>query len=263
MKASSVSLVLGLAALLFEPTVSAVFLSVSPNRQLFLRRDAVSLSCVDGGQTVDGWAVKRTAGGQTQTCDGGQQDFGGFNGSSCIIPHLFPSDSGVYWCETGAAQRSVQVNISVSGHSVFLEFPKLPVIAGSDVTLRCKTRESSSQLVYFFSKGSFIGLGLAGEFTISDVQRSDEGLYWCSTGLFSTSSETWMSVVDPPPPPPPPTLSVVGLICPLVVVVCLYCMSTVLMVSIYCSRKRGNEPAVETEHGVEGGQRGYVTEHDF
>ncbi|XP_031722288.1 low affinity immunoglobulin gamma Fc region receptor II-like [Anarrhichthys ocellatus] len=263
MKASSVSLVLGLAALLFELTVSAVFLSVSPNRQQFLRRDAVSLSCVDDGQTVDGWAVKRTTGGQTQTCDGGQQDFGGFNGSSCIIPHLFSSDSGVYWCETRAAQRSVQVNISVSGHSVLLEFPKLPVIAGSDVTLRCKTRESSSQLVYFFSNRSFIGFGLAGEFTISDVQRSDEGLYWCSTGLFSKSSKTWMSVVDPPPL----HLSVVGLICPLVVF-CLYCMSTILMVSIYCSRKRGNEPGVETEHGVEGGQRvaeelGYVTEHDF
>ncbi|XP_068579537.1 uncharacterized protein [Cebidichthys violaceus] len=262
MKASSVSLVLGLAVLLFGLTVSAVFLSVRPYRPLFLRGDAVSLSCVDDRQTVDGWTVKRTAGGQTQTCDGGQQDFGGFDGSSCIIRRLFPSDSGVYWCETRAGQRSVQVNVNVSGHSVFLELPTLPVIAGSDVTLRCKTRDSSTQTVYFFSNGSFIGLGLTGELTISDVQRPHEGLYWCSTGLLSTSSKTWMSVVDPPPPPP---LSVARLLCPLVVV-CLYCMSTVLMVSIYC--RRGNRPAAEMDHGVDGGQRaaeelGYVTEHDF
>ncbi|XP_054476566.1 low affinity immunoglobulin gamma Fc region receptor II-like [Anoplopoma fimbria] len=265
MKASSVSLVLGLAVLLFGMTVSAVSLSVSPHRELFLRKDSVSLSCVEDGRTPDGWTVKRTTRGQTQTCDGVRQDFGGLNGSSCIVPNLVSSDSGVYWCETGAGQRSARVNISVSSASVFLELPELPVIVGSDVTLRCKSRASSTQTVFFYSNESYIGHGLSGELTISDVQHSHEGLYWCSTGL-SWSYRTWLSVTDPPPPH---HLSVAGLLSHLVVI-CLYCISTVLMVRICCSRRRGNKQAVsmEMDPGVEGGQRVaeelyYTTVHDF
>ncbi|XP_044050112.1 uncharacterized protein LOC122875246 isoform X2 [Siniperca chuatsi] len=237
MKAPSISLLLGLPVLLFGLVVSAVFLNVSQNRQLFFRRDSVSLSCVEDGQTVDGWTVKRTAGGQTQTCGGGQQDFGRINGTSCIIPTLFPTDTGVYWCETRAGQRSAQVNISVSDRSVILELPKLPVIAGSDVTLHCKTRDSATQTVYFFRNGSFLGTGFTGEFTISDVQRSHEGLYSCSTGLFSESTKSWLSVRDPHPDS---ALSVVRLLCHLVVI-CPYCISTILMVSIYCSKRTAQQ----------------------
>ncbi|XP_038560959.1 junctional adhesion molecule C-like [Micropterus salmoides] len=179
MKAPSVSLLLGPAVLLFGLPVSAVFLNVSPNHQVFFKRDSVSLSCVEDGQTVDGWTVKRTAGGLTQTCGGGQQDFGRLNGSSCNISTLFPSDNGVYWCENRAGQRSVQVSISVSDRSVILELPRHPVPVGSHVTLHCKTRESYTQTVYFFRNESFLGTGQTGEFTISDVQPSHEGLYWC------------------------------------------------------------------------------------
>ncbi|XP_049928908.1 uncharacterized protein LOC126407761 isoform X1 [Epinephelus moara] len=197
MKASSVSLILGLAVLLFGPTVSAVSLDARPNRQLYFRRESVCLTCVEDGQTVDGWTVKRTAGGQTQTCGGGQEDFGRIVGSSCIVPQLYLSDSGVYWCESRAGQRSVQVNISVTDYSVMLELPKLPVFIGSDVTLRCRTRDGSTQTAYFHKNDSYIGYGDAGEFTISDVQQSDEGFYRCSSGVFSWSARRWLSVTDP------------------------------------------------------------------
>ena len=80
------------------------------------------------------------------------------------------------------------------GRSVMLEFPKT-VTTGSNVTLRCKTRDGSVQTGYlFFRNGSFIGAGLSGEFTITDVQRSDEGFYSCSTGLFLQSSKSWLRV---------------------------------------------------------------------
>ncbi|XP_051238298.1 low affinity immunoglobulin gamma Fc region receptor II-like isoform X2 [Dicentrarchus labrax] len=273
MKAPSVPLLLGLAVLPFGWTVSAVFLNVSPKQKLFFRRESVSLSCVEDGQTVDGWKVKRTAEGQTQTCDGGPQAFWSTDGSSCNVQYLSPSDSGVYWCESSAGQRSVQVNINVSDHSVILEFPKLPVIVGSNVTLRCRTRDVST--MFFFRNRTFVGTGLTGEFTIRDVQRSHEGFYSCSTGLLSRSSKGWLSVKDPepdsstppppPPPPPPPlhSLPVFRLLCHLVVV-CPYFISTVLMVSIYCSKRTGHKPAVsvEMERFVEGGQ-GLAEEGDY
>ncbi|KAI3370960.1 hypothetical protein L3Q82_023608 [Scortum barcoo] len=234
MKTPAIALLLGVSVLLFEVTVSAVSLKVSPSRPLYFKRESVSLSCVDDGQTTDGWTVRRTAGGQTQTCDGGQQGFGRSDGSSCFISQVLPSHSGVYWCESSAGQKSLQINISVSDRLVILELPEPPVITGSNVTLRCKTRDDSAHIVYFFRNGSFLGTGLEGEFTISDVQRSHEGFYSCSTGFFSASLKSWMSVKDPDPS----RLSVVRLICHLVVV-CLYCICTILMVSVYCSKRTG------------------------
>ncbi|TMS05345.1 hypothetical protein E3U43_004595 [Larimichthys crocea] len=118
-------------------------------------------------------------------------------------------------------------------HSVFLEYPN-PAIAGNDVTLRCKTRDSSTNVGYFFRNGSFFGYSDTGEFTINNVQHSDEGLYWCSTGLFSQSSKIWLSVKDPDPS----SLLLVRLLCHLVVV-SLYFTSTILMVSIYCGKRKG------------------------
>ncbi|XP_070686555.1 low affinity immunoglobulin gamma Fc region receptor II-like [Pempheris klunzingeri] len=269
MKVPAFSLLLGLPVLLLGWTDSAVFLNVSPDQRLFLRRDSVSLSCVDDGLTVDGWTVKRTTRGQTQSCDGDQQAFGMMHGSSCIIQRLFPADSGVYWCESNAGQRSAQVNVNVSDRSIILEMPQLPVIVGSKVTLHCKTKSASPQTVYFFRNDSFLGTGQAGEFTISDVQSSHEGFYWCSSGLLSESSKSWLSVRDPPPPDTP-SLSLVKLLCHLVAI-CPYCITTILMVSIYYSKRKG--VSMETDPRVEHSQRmdeeydditaNVTTEHDF
>ncbi|XP_071316037.1 uncharacterized protein [Trachinotus anak] len=62
---------------------------------------------------------------------------------------------------------------------------------------------------------------------------------------------------------PPPSVSVLRLLCHLVVF-CPYCISTVLMISIYCSRRTGNKHSVSIEMAKQGGGEDYVTtEHDF
>ncbi|XP_071315195.1 fibroblast growth factor receptor-like 1 isoform X5 [Trachinotus anak] len=201
MKTPPVSLLLGVCLLLLSGLrVSAVSLSLSPNLQQFFFRDSVSLSCVGDGQTADGQTVKRTTGGQTDPCGSG---FGTFDGSSCTVPVLSPSDSGVYWCETSSGQSSLQVNISVTSSArLILEIPALPVLTGSDVTLRCRNKDKKRVKAFFFRGGVHLGSGPDGGFTISRVQQSDEGLYSCSTDKLGLSPHSWLRVRDPPPPPP-------------------------------------------------------------
>ncbi|XP_078138388.1 uncharacterized protein LOC139918097 [Centroberyx gerrardi] len=192
MKAASVFLLLGLAELLLSgPTDSTVSLNVSPNRQQFFESEFISLSCE---QSSAGWKVKRRRGrGGTEEC-GGEGGFGRFDGSSCRISAIFTSDSGVYWCETVEGERSDEVHITVSGGSVILEIPALPVMEGSDVTLRCKTKSSSSNPADFFRNNTSIGSGPKGEFIISNVQQSDAGSYRCYLELVADSPESRLSV---------------------------------------------------------------------
>ncbi|XP_026225246.1 low affinity immunoglobulin gamma Fc region receptor II-b-like [Anabas testudineus] len=209
-------------------TVSAVSLNLSPNRLQFFSGDPVSLSCVEDGQTVDG-TVKRTRGGQTEDCGAPGSGFGRFTGSSCIISELLQSDSGVYWCETSSGRSRDQINFTVSGGELILEIPALPVVTGSDVTLRCRNRNDETVAAYFFINRILSGSG--SEFILSRVQPSDEGLYSCSTDTLGESPQSWLRVRDPPPttsappsttlcsstltsplpdslPPPPPSSSV-------------------------------------------------------
>ncbi|XP_042257808.1 low affinity immunoglobulin gamma Fc region receptor II-like isoform X1 [Thunnus maccoyii] len=268
MKSSSVRLLLGVSVLLLSgPTVSAVSLSVRPNLQQFFRRSTLTLRCDEDGQTADGWTVKRTAGGETEQCGNSKQNFGRIEGSSCIISTLLLSDSGVYWCENSSGKISEHINITVTGGQLILEVPALPVLTGSDVTLRCRSRDGSTQAANLFKNGEPSRAGSTGEFTISNVQQSDEGFYSCYAELFAESPRSRLRVkASPhPPPPPPPTSSssspppsrpsspvsvdrglALSLLCHLVVV-CPFCISTVLMVSIYCSRRTGNTPAVSME----------------
>ncbi|XP_071370774.1 neural cell adhesion molecule 2-like, partial [Centroberyx affinis] len=191
MKAASVFLLLGLAELLLSgPTDSTVSLNVSPNSQQFFESEFVSLSCE---QSSAGWKVKRRRGGGTEEECGGEGGFGRFDGSSCRLQSVFRSDSGVYWCETAEGERSNEVHITVSG-PVILEIPALPVMEGSDVTLRCRTKPSSSFPASFFRNNTFIGSGSEGEFTIRNVQQSHEGSYRCYLDLVGDSPASWLSV---------------------------------------------------------------------
>ncbi|XP_035004940.1 low affinity immunoglobulin gamma Fc region receptor II-like [Hippoglossus stenolepis] len=234
----SVSLLLGLSVLLLSGlTVSAVSLSVSPNLQQFFSKDSVSLSCVEGGQT-GGQIMKRTAGGQTGGCG---QNFETMNGSSCSFPHLSCSDSGVYWCETSDGQKSQQVNISVRDDPVILQIPALPVHTGSDVTLRCKSKNGYCETAYFFRDKVYLSSELEEKWIVRDVRRTDEGNYSCSTETYE-SPHSWLRVAAPPPPPS----SVFRLFC-LLVVVCLFCICSVIMMSRCCSRMTENKSAVSME----------------
>ncbi|XP_065326103.1 Fc receptor-like A [Pelmatolapia mariae] len=120
------------------------------------------------------------------------------------------------------------VNLTVTGGSVILQSPVLPVMEGDDVTLLCKTKTTPSNLpAAFYKDGSLIRKQPTGHMTIQHVSRSDEGLYKCDISGHGESPSSWITVTDkhtntPPPtstPPPslsPPVLSVlscVGSVC--------------------------------------------------
>ncbi|XP_045904312.1 uncharacterized protein LOC123970346 [Micropterus dolomieu] len=234
MKAPSGSLLLDFAMLLASGlTVSAISLNVSPNRQQFFTRESVSLTC-EGEESSDGWTLKRISVVKTEKC-GAARGFGRRNGSSCIVSDLSPlSDRGVYWCEHRSGQRSIKVTITVSDRPFIMEIPALPVMAGSDVTLRCRSRNGSTIPVNFFKFGRHstpIGAAPEGEFPIRNVQQSDEGFYWCSTGQTESPSSR-LNVRAPPPTDSTSLISasaLVRLLCHLVVI-SLHHISVGLMV---------------------------------
>ncbi|KAL4009392.1 hypothetical protein ACER0C_003244 [Sarotherodon galilaeus] len=194
-------------------TESAVSLSVCPNLQQVFSGSSVYLSCVDDGQTADGWTVKRTRGGPTEDC-GAAAGFGRLLGSYCVVDLSAPSET--FWCEDSSGQQSVRVSFSVQSDTtdkaVILEIPALPVRTGSDVILRCRQRNGATVAAYFFIKGSSVGP--KPEHIITNIVQADEGLY-CSTDEGGKSPQSSLRVRDPPkiihPPPPhcppPPSTS--------------------------------------------------------
>ncbi|CAI5657269.1 unnamed protein product [Oreochromis niloticus] len=177
-------------------TLLFVFLSVSPNlQQFFSGSSSVSLSCVDDGQTVDGWAVRRTRGGLTEDC-GAAAGFGKVHGSSCVLDFMKVS-SADYWCESSFGQKSDNISISSSEKGVILEIPALPVTTGSDVTLRCRQINGDLVAAYFFFSGRLLGSGYK-EHTISNVQQSNKGVYWCATDLAGPSPQSFLKITDSP-----------------------------------------------------------------
>uniref|UniRef100_A0AAZ1X7N2 Ig-like domain-containing protein n=1 Tax=Oreochromis aureus TaxID=47969 RepID=A0AAZ1X7N2_OREAU len=207
MKTPCVSLLLGVCVLLLSaPTVSAVSLSVGPNLQQFFRGSLVDLSCVDDGQTADGWTVKRTRGNLTEDC-GAVPGFGGLLGSYCVVDLSAPNET--FWCDSSGQQSdrvSFIVQSDTTDKGVILEIPALPVRTGSDVILRCRQRNGATVEAYFFIKGSSVGH--KPEHIITNITQADEGLYWCSTNQGGTSPQSSLRVRDPPTiihPPPPST----------------------------------------------------------
>ncbi|XP_019212759.2 uncharacterized protein LOC109201504 [Oreochromis niloticus] len=242
--------------LLSAPTVSAVSLSVSPNlQQFFSGSSSVYLSCVDDGQTADGWTVKRTRGGLTEDCGAAASEFSRINSSFCVFGL---STGGNFLCVSSSGHQSDEVSISVSEGGVILEIPALPVMTGSDVTLYCTPKEGERRKSYFFRDDVKLGSGPEGKWNLSKVQRSDEGLYSCHTDIHPRSPQSRLRVRDSSSPrssaptitalPPSPSMSVLRLVLHLVVF-CPYVACTALALSIF-STSSGNTPFVsmETSH---------------
>ncbi|CAI5660688.1 unnamed protein product [Oreochromis niloticus] len=145
-----------------------------------------------------GWTLRRKAKTQQRTqCGDG---WGRSAGSSCNISYIDPLDSGVYWCESREGPISNMVNLTVTGGSVILQSPVLPVMEGDDVTLLCKNKTTPSNLpAAFYKDGSLIRKQPTGHMTIQHVSRSDEGLYKCDISGHGESPSSWITVTGSDP----------------------------------------------------------------
>uniref|UniRef100_A0A3P8TFW6 Ig-like domain-containing protein n=1 Tax=Amphiprion percula TaxID=161767 RepID=A0A3P8TFW6_AMPPE len=73
--------------------------------------------------------------------------------------------------------------------------PVLPVMEGNNVTLKCRTKETSSDLTAaFYKDGLLIGSSSAGEMILHSVSGSDEGLYNCNISSVGESPQSWLAV---------------------------------------------------------------------
>ncbi|XP_069543777.1 sialoadhesin-like [Brachyistius frenatus] len=111
------------------------------------------------------------------------------------------SHSGVYWCESRLGDSSDAVNISVTGGLVVLQSPILPVVQGDNVTLRCRTKETSNLEASFYKNNTLIRTGPTGHTTIFNASRSDEGVYKCCIAGFGESPTSWLLMEDGSNPP--------------------------------------------------------------
>uniref|UniRef100_A0AAZ1X7W5 Ig-like domain-containing protein n=1 Tax=Oreochromis aureus TaxID=47969 RepID=A0AAZ1X7W5_OREAU len=209
MKETSVLCLLFLISLL-SCTTNQARLTVSPSSCQFFEGDFVSLSCEEDDSSA-GWTLRRNTSKEQRTQCG--DVWGKPAGSSCNISYTYPLDSGVYWCESREGPISNMVNLTVTGGSVILQSPVLPVMEGDDVTLLCKTETTPSNLpAAFYKDGSLIRKQPTGHMTIQHVSRSDEGLYKCDISGHGESPSSWITVTDkhtttPPPTSTPPTTS--------------------------------------------------------
>ncbi|KAK2863459.1 hypothetical protein Q5P01_002992 [Channa striata] len=192
-----------LVMLLLCYTTNAARVTVKPSYSQFLRGEFVSLSCEEDDSSA-GWTVMRNISTRTRTrC---KADWGKRSGSLCTISYMDTYDSGVYWCESRRGSTSNIINITVvPGGAVILQSPVLPVMEGHDVSLQCKTKNSSELPADFYKDGSLIGTEPTGHMTIHHVTKSDEGVYMCNISSRGESPPSWIYVTEKPSTMPPLT----------------------------------------------------------
>ncbi|XP_036967459.1 sialoadhesin-like isoform X2 [Acanthopagrus latus] len=213
-------------------------LRVVPNRSQFFQYESVSLICEPQGNSSE-WTIKRNT---TKSVNGDCRSHQhGINKSYCYFDDIYPSDSGVYWCESAAGECSNSVSITVTGGDVILEGPVLPVMEGDDVTLSCRSKKtvSCNLTADFYKDGLLIGSSSTGNMTIHSVSRSDEGLYRCNISGAGASIESRLTVRERPDPPDFPLAYI---LLP-VVVICLSLVSVVLL-CLWRSHKGKADPDV-------------------
>ncbi|XP_041821255.1 Fc receptor-like protein 5 [Chelmon rostratus] len=234
MEVAALSLLLLLNSL--DSGSARVSLTVTPRRSQFFKYESFSVSCNKEGEEEEemtGWRVmKSMEDGEVQSCP-----------PPCSISTAFPAtDSGSYWCETARGETSNTVNITVTGGSVILESPVLPVMEGDNVTLNCRLRFKTSACdltADFYKDGLLIGTSPTGNMTLHSVSWSDEGPYKCDVCGSGGSPQSWLTVTAPPAvqDAPAPQLSALRLVRHLVVAA-PYLISTILLVLIYRDRPR-------------------------
>ncbi|MEQ2166492.1 hypothetical protein GOODEAATRI_028798, partial [Goodea atripinnis] len=165
-------------------------MTVSPSRSQFFKGDSVSLRCEEDNSSAE-WTVRRNTTKLNSECG---DEWGLYDGSSCKISSVDSSSTGVYWCESREGAASSSIQLTVSGGSVILQSPVLPVMEGDDVTLSCQTKTPSNLPAAFIKDGSLIRTEPAGHMTLHHVTSSDEGLYKCNISGHGESPSSWISV---------------------------------------------------------------------
>uniref|UniRef100_A0AAZ1XHQ1 Ig-like domain-containing protein n=1 Tax=Oreochromis aureus TaxID=47969 RepID=A0AAZ1XHQ1_OREAU len=218
MKETSVLCLLFLISLL-SCTTNQARLTVSPSSSQFFEGKSLNLSCEEDDSSA-GWTLRRNTSKRQRTqCGDG---WGRWSGSACIIGFASTTYNGVYWCESREGPISNMVNLTVTGGSVILQSPVLPVMEGDDITLLCKTKNSSNLPAAFYKDGSLIRKQPTGHMTIQHVSRSDEGLYKCDISGHGESNSSWITVTAIPPGPSfLPVFISVGSVCVVVLLVLL------------------------------------------
>ncbi|CAI5660791.1 unnamed protein product [Oreochromis niloticus] len=254
---------------LLSCTTNQARLTVSPSSSQFFKGDFVSLSCEEDDSSA-GWTLRRNTSTQQRTrC--GTDGWGKSAGYLCNISVLFIQDAGVYWCESREGPISNMVNLTVTGGSVILQSPVLPVMEGDDVTLLCKTKTTPSNLTAaFYKDGSLIRKQPTGHMTIQHVSRSDEGLYKCDISGHGESPSSWITVTGKLTTTAPLPFAFRAVLYLLVFCPCF--ISTLLAVSIYRRRAKGNDncvsiPPTQPEQGLDYENNDVIadvtTEHHF
>uniref|UniRef100_A0A3Q1GM99 Ig-like domain-containing protein n=1 Tax=Acanthochromis polyacanthus TaxID=80966 RepID=A0A3Q1GM99_9TELE len=170
--------------------LAAAFLHILPNKVQHLQYHPVSFHCGGFKGLVQLRAIKNNE--EPISLCKIKRTSAGF---SCSVDTVYPEDSGEYWCETTRGERSNSVNVTVTAAPVILESPALPVSEGDDVILRCRNKTSPTKLgVFFYKDGRYLREGSAGEMTVRNVSKSDEGMYKCSISGAGRSLESWLSV---------------------------------------------------------------------
>ncbi|XP_054482870.1 low affinity immunoglobulin gamma Fc region receptor II-a-like, partial [Anoplopoma fimbria] len=208
-----------------DQKVGSVFIRVVANRLQFFEYENVTVHC-EGLKEEE--LLCRTSSKLEST------------GSSCIVNHAFPEDSGQYWCETRAVKSSNSVNITVTDGSVILESPVHPVEEGDSVTLRCRNKTTSSTITAdFYKDGLLIRSSSTGNITIPNVSKSDEGLYKCRISDGGESAESWLTVrgkTHPTSSSPTSSSSVLWIVVSVLLVVLLSAVGLLHFGNVFCHR---------------------------
>ncbi|XP_028419705.1 Fc receptor-like protein 5 [Perca flavescens] len=218
--------------------LSAATLSIHPDKSQFFRYEDISLNCL-APVNSRGWTLRKNGSFKTpEPCEG-----------SCRLKDVYPSDTGVYWCESERGECSNTISITVIPGVVILESPALPVAEGDNVTLRCSFKERydtqplSNFSAAFFKNDVFIGSEPAGEMILPAVSKTDEGFYKCQHPTKGESPQSWLAVRDAPPPPPPLTIPLPWLLCSGLL---FLFYKVIIILGIYKHRRRARARAKAT-----------------
>ncbi|CAL8326928.1 unnamed protein product [Lota lota] len=228
-------------------------LGVSHGSQQVFEYQPVTLVC---GGSGGGWRVWRVALPAASSLSACGENWGTYRMGLCHLNFTKKYDTATYWCRSATGQHSNMVNITVHDGPVILESPVLPVMEGHNVTLSCITNTPSSSVPAFYKDSFLIMTAPTPRMTIYNVSKSDEGMYKCSMPGLGHSPESWLAVRGglQASLSDPEEKAEAASLCPLywravfyLVVILLYCISTVLLMSVYCC------PAAVSIDRAEGG----------